>query len=666
MQAPMKKILFLLLFPLSLFSQTNVRAWYAKGQVWVVWEVSNPLPETYAIYAKPTAFSNTANAVLLGRPFREEYLPGALREQLDSTLNYRVPNGQGGIYQLKSNEGLFVATPHQTGAIWVAVVKAGETTVNPGVNITQSATPYQYNPTTDRVQCHLQAVFPSPFSTGYNCLAYYMWADGRQNHWEGRPDFPIMANAVKNGMPSMFMISVPIGLDTSKPFPLSIWLHGGGGTARQSLAGSRKIVNIDPKEGILVAHNDDLFGYLHQYYGGFQTVTRHFGWRKNYDPFNTTPTIPPVDTVINYTQRRYLWIDDWLTRNFNVDPTRISINGHSMGSKGTTAMAKVFPEHYASATIFNNGFFFSGDSTLTDVVFGPAAYNYPTNLRNRKGEVVIFPKAFDMTDNLSPSRDFPVFRCFDGKNDTNSEMHWSPGVVAEYRAADSLGIGAQLFWSERTHDIGGAGDHWAYGNLPTEQTVLDDVAYEETHFRSDRSYPAFFNNRLDPTAADPGDGTIGTGANGVGDDWGTWGGWHHWDEAGVIDLPGGWSATAWLPSNAVFANDICPHESLTADVAIRKPQQFKPATGKTLHWVVKDAADGTVLQSGNTNVQADSLVVIPKVVVYKDIIRKVRIIVADRKPTTNPILLHIFHPCTFACVRLIFSMIPSRVSSFVA
>jgi hypothetical protein len=38
----------------------------------------------------------------------------------------------------------------------------------------------------------------------------------------------------------------------------------------------------------------------------------------------------------------------------------------------------------------------------------------------------------------------------------------------------------------------------------------------------------------------------------------------------------------------------------------------------------------------------------------------------ERKPTTNPILLHIFHPCTFACVRLIFSMIPSRVSSFVA
>jgi hypothetical protein len=58
-----------------------------------------------------------------------------------------------------------------------------------------------------------------------------MWCDGRQNHWEGRPDFPIMANAAKNGMPGFFLVSIPPGIDTTQAFPLTVWLHGGGGEA---------------------------------------------------------------------------------------------------------------------------------------------------------------------------------------------------------------------------------------------------------------------------------------------------------------------------------------------------------------------------------------------------------------------------------------------------
>ncbi|MBK7937605.1 MAG: hypothetical protein IPJ82_11140 [Lewinellaceae bacterium] len=115
----------LLLFTATLFSQTNVRAWYADGQVWIVWEASAPFPETFAVYAKPTSFTNTANATLVGRLFKEEYGPGALREQVDSAATYRIPDGNGGIYQLAGNEALFVATPHQAGALFFAVVAWG-------------------------------------------------------------------------------------------------------------------------------------------------------------------------------------------------------------------------------------------------------------------------------------------------------------------------------------------------------------------------------------------------------------------------------------------------------------------------------------------------------------------------------------------------------------
>ena len=88
-----------------------------------------------------------------------------------------------------------------------------------------------------------------------------MWCDGRADHSDARPDFPVTANLAKNGMAGFFFVSVPVDIDTTKPFPLSVWMHGGGGTARQSLAGSRPIVNINPNEGILLAHNDDVFGY---------------------------------------------------------------------------------------------------------------------------------------------------------------------------------------------------------------------------------------------------------------------------------------------------------------------------------------------------------------------------------------------------------------------
>ncbi|NUO00594.1 MAG: hypothetical protein HUU01_08260, partial [Saprospiraceae bacterium] len=353
------RFLFSLFFALAVFSlsaQSNVRGWYADGQVWIVWEASLPIAESYGIFARPTPFTSTTDAIPVGRPFYWEYLGGALKTQVDTSLTFRIPNGQGGLYQLAPNEGLFVFTPHQAGALWFAVVRPGETAVTPGTNLTQSAVPFQYDPVGDPVECHLQAVFPSPFSSNYTCLAYFMWADGRQAQWDNRPDFPVMANVAKNGMPSLFMVAIPPGLDTTQPFPMTIWLHGGGGEARQSLPGSRPIVNLKSLEGIVVAHNDDLIGWRGEVPPNQDQPSWHFGWRKNYNPFNSNNLPTEVDTIVNYTQRRYIWIDSWLMRHFNVDPARINLNGHSMGAAGSTALAKAFPDHYATVTLFNNGF----------------------------------------------------------------------------------------------------------------------------------------------------------------------------------------------------------------------------------------------------------------------------------------------------------------------
>ncbi len=634
---PMKKstLLFVFLFSFCFANaQTNVRAWYADGQVWVVWQVQLPLPQTYAVFAKQTGFTNTADALPLGRLFRFEFLPAALKQQVDTLATFRIPDGQGGTYQLAQNEGLFVATPHQSGALFLAVVADGETTVTAGQNITAAAVPFQYNPANDPVECHLQATFPSPFAPNFTCKAYMMWCDGRQNHWEGRPDFPIMANAAKNGMPGFFLVSIPPGIDTTQAFPLTVWLHGGGGEAVQSLAGSRPIVGINPEEGILLAHDDGLVGWRDNIPPNLSSPSWHFGWRKNWDPFSPSnfPTGP--DTIINYTQRRYLWIDEWMTRHFNIDTTRININGHSMGGAGTTALAKCHPKHYASATIFNNGFG-GPENDQSMAIFGSSTDDFYTNLTNRAGEKVKFRQVWNILDNTSPERDWPPMRVYHSKNDDNGIMRWDAYVVENYRKADSLGMGVQLYWSERAHGIDEGpdyDDHWHNGNLPSQQTGYDNTAFEEAHFRSDESFPAFFNNRLQPGAGDPGDGALGTGPNGVGDDWGTWGGYFRWEDVEVVSTLYGprWECTIWLESNSVFVNDNCADDYLVTDIAIRKLPPFYcggcNGTLAFLEYYTIELQTGEQFQGGTAFYsENDSLIVLPGVVVFNEDIRKLRI-----------------------------------------
>jgi hypothetical protein len=217
-------------------------------------------------------------------------------------------------------------------------------------------------------------------------------------------------------------------------------------------------------------------------------------------------------------------------------------------------------------------------------------------------------------------------------------MRWDSNVVENYRFADSVGHGMHLYWSERPHGMDMApefNDHWIIGLAPHLQTITDNVNFAETAFRSDISYPAFFNHQLDPNANDPGDGTLGTGVNGVGDDWGTWGGWHRWDNTSITDQPNMWSVEAWLESNAVFQNDNCPHPLLTSDLVIRKPLQFKPSMGDMIEWKVEDASSLALLQVGSGQVGPDDLVTIQDIAVYPEDVRKVRITIAPQGSSTS-------------------------------
>jgi pimeloyl-ACP methyl ester carboxylesterase len=632
------KLLLFLSLGFHVSAQKNVRAWYAKGQVWVVWELSDSLPETYSIYAHPSSFTDASKALLVGRIFKEEYLPGALKQQVDISATYKIPNSNGGKYQLLPKEGLFVFTPHQAGSLWFAVAENEDKKVEASQNITAKAITFKYDPINEPVECHLQ--YTEVSSPGFITQSYYMWADGRQNQWDGRPDFPIMANKAKNGMPSMFLVSASVNIDTTKSIPEVVWLSGGECAARQNVPDGREIVNIKPKDGILVSHNDDLFGHLLNYLGQFETSSRHIGWRKNYDPFSMDNAPKEIDTVVNYTQRRYIWIDEWLIKNFHVDPTRIHINGHSLGAKGAASISKAYPDHYASTTMFNIGFLEDEPPSLADIFFGPSKLFYPTNIVNRDGITITYPNLSNITDRNSIERDLPFMRVFHGKSDDNSGSAWDSYVVHQFYESDSIGWGVQIYWGERGHNIETGpeyNDHWHMGNNPNQQTIVDDASYEELKFRSRQSFPAFYNHHLESDNKLPGDGTPGIGPKGVGDDWGTWGGYHRWESEKVVDQKNLWSVVVWLESKAIFDHDNCPVNSLFADLAIRKPQAFLPTEGSLLNWNVKDNDTGIILVSGKTTVGVDGLVRIPQIEVFREDIRKIKISVIDPTVGTEQI-----------------------------
>ncbi|MCC7245167.1 MAG: T9SS type A sorting domain-containing protein [Saprospiraceae bacterium] len=611
-------------------AQTNVRAWYAQGQVWIVWQNTMPFPETVGIFKKSSAFTNTTQATLIGRPFQFEYLPGTyFLQTTDPNFTYRIPAPGGGTYQLAPGEGLFVETVLNSGGAYYAVVPWGETTVTAGVNITPNLVQYNYNPVAQPVNCHLQRT--EILNSGHKTFWFSMWALGRQDENSGRPDFPVMANAAKNGMPSMFIVSLALNPDTlnGKLMPMTHVFHGGGGVAEQSMANRFPQFNLEPVKGISVAHNDDF---------PVKTITEDgdtvftsgrslwFGWSKNHNPFLAGYAVSQNDTIINYTQRRIMWINDWMVQHFPIDPDRISVMGYSMGSGGATVLAKTFPDKFATACLFNAGFRGAEDPSSIRIV-GSKTDNLPTSIKGQNGQTVHIEEVFSLNVPCSDQRDFPIMRVWVGKNDINDRKGWTPEVAAQFRLADSLGRGAQLNSYERPHTYPQLGFHWINDLAPNQQTALDNLATQEL-YRSNQSFPGFFNHRLETLNNDPGTGILGIN-NGDGDNWGTWGGHHRWDNGSMIDETGRWEVTAWMEGTATFANDNAPVFALLTDVSIRKPQQFKPAPGQMLEWRVRDIATDQIIQAGQITVRPDGVVVVPQVFVTKETFRKIRIQVYD-------------------------------------
>ena len=626
-------------------AQTNVGAWYAKGQLWIVWE-ADPLvePITYDIYASPQIETDAAQMTLIGRLLKQEWEGQRLRN-LNPGVTLRLPGPvPGSVYDLTSTEGAFAFTPHLAGTRYFAVVKHGDTLVG---NANRDQATFSYDPINDPVQAHAQ--FNGATEGGYPYTAYVVWADGRADPNDARPDFPVSGNEHRNGVPHVFVITRPLMPLPSTPYPAVFALHGGEGAYQNFLPGRPDRANIDLEltDGVVITPNDNLY-----YRWEGQTInqsTRWFGYVSALDPFTdavrTNPA--PTDVVVDYTTRRMEWILDWVlspNSGFNVDPARVAMIGHSAGAGGTSSLSRQFPERLCAAVAHCPVFNGLEDVSTSNPLHGQPSQNLVTNLIGADGQSIDIQDVSRTADTrLSPQRDFCFTHYFTGIRDDNAAASWTPVQRARFDDLNASGMGTPFSWDEREHGI----EQWDTDSATPGpcrpwsdigqwifpvRTERHSAQYLVDTHRSDRSYPGFFNVDEDPVTPgrqpDPGPGDP---CNASFDAWGTWGGYCDWDASSIVDQPDQWECIIFLRGLSSVSIDNALIDSLTADVSLRRTQQFNPPEGTTLTWRLEDADTNVILQSGAVVAAAESLVIITGLTIRRDPDR-CRLIVSAQPP----------------------------------
>lgn len=623
-------LLSLVLAP-ALSAQSNVQAVYRDGQVFVTFDEGVNPPMTCQVFVSSAPFVLTSQGTAVGRPFRDEWrgklLRDGAREMLGHDVTWRVPATGGGYRNLAATEGVFVNTVRNSGIHYYAVVPVGATVVE--TTQLSNAVIQTYDPVGDLVRAHFQF---SRTINGFDNFVFAAWRMGDDDAANDRPDFPVTANAAKNGMPYVFNLAQPEGGPGPGPYPLSIALHGGQGHWWQFRPGFFSNIGNRVTSGLMLGPSDDI---THNVLGAEEhNMSKWFGWAEDFDPFNPLFYVdPPGGTVIrNYTQRLIDWTIDLLLRpasGLDIDTERISIWGHSAGGRGSSLYSRYRPDRISACYMYTPALEATGED-VPNRLFGSTGLDLETNL-SVGGNAVRFWSMMPWHVRLSDSeRDLPFTKVWSGKMEFEDGIgpgnHWSAQRVAVMGDCNDSRMGIHVFWDRRDHAVPDWSDEdpanswvdvgeWITSN-PLQRTQRDDTV-DEQRYRLHQSFPAFFDSdedvvtpgrQPDPGNGDPFDGT----------DFGTWAGYIDWDTATIVDSPKLWSCVVWLTAISPVTVDNYPGPTLKVSLAIRRPQRFHVAPGRHVGWKICDAATGAVQQTGTAVADSQGVVSLTGLTLMKD------------------------------------------------
>ncbi len=586
-------------------AQTDVRSWSAQGQVWIVWRDQGALSKTYSIYSSEdqSPSSHCSDWTLEATLFGQDAAVVRLRDQAhytNASTRPRVPDGNGGHYQLESDELVCALTPHESRDAHYAVLQTSDCLVNAARRSNRSL--FLLDPIGDPVRPVIQVEGTETIHTGetISYRIYSLWADGRADHTDRRADIPVLANRYRNGTASLFMMFANTGTLLPSDRDVVHFLHGGGGHAAKFRPGNGEGIHLRPDTGLLLSHDDALFVRAND--GSVdRRLTYWFGYSQDYNPFlqvSNNPTLDETGLVVNYTQRRIRWINEWLIEDLAVSRDHCALMGFSVGSHGASHIGRAFPRMWSTVSLLNHNPNQPGDSIGHMKFWGPQDTAVPTNLRGPDGAVVKTDELWDIRFPISEYRDYPLFRWIHGTMDDNSLEGWDEDLVEALHDVNDAGHGMQVFWDSRAHAALRPDSEWSLFPYGFDDKLRRTDASFQRRYSASESYPAFF----DIESPFPGGRRMPTPPpfpfNPVnpGDAKGTWGGHIEWSTP--IDERYEWSVESWLIDDEYSAQDRSVYPRGWAKMTIRKARRFKPAPGTSVAYQVSAAATGQVLLEG--------------------------------------------------------------------
>jgi len=268
-----------------------------------------------------------------------------------------------------------------------------------------------------------------------------------------------------------------------------------------------------------------------------------------------------------FTERRMVWVIDWVVKQYSADPERVTAGGGSMGAWGSTTFAFRHPELFAAVYPNRPRTRQRGLPSLA----GETAKGKLVPMEDGKTD---YYERMDMVKFAAEQPgELPFYAWCCGRRDGFASWQEQVDMAKSLTAAKR---GFAFAWND--------GDH-SSGAQPMAKVLKN---YAADRFARNQSYPAFGNSSIDqnPGKGDPKDGDLEGGIN-LGFLW-----------KDISDEAGKWSVR--------LSNDLAK-DDMTVDVTPRRCQKFQAKPGETYQW--------TTSSGGNGSATADKqgLVTVPKV-----------------------------------------------------
>lgn len=272
----------------------------------------------------------------------------------------------------------------------------------------------------------------------------------------------------------------------------------------------------------------------------------------------------------NYTERRNLWILNWVREHYAVDPKRWSCSGGSMGGCGTVSFGFRHPELFAACHAHVPIVSYTALGSNSASRLEASCWTGPITSELKTNEGVSLLDRMNGTKFVTESKDdLPYLFMLNGRQDGSIPWQNNPPF---YRALIASRRGFAAYWDNGTHPTCG------------KDAPADVKAWAERfrRFRSDESYPAFANTSTDrnPGNGAPDDGDI-VGWINRGMDW-----------KEIDDAPDHFAIT-------LLANYPGIAYPVQTEVTLRRVQQFTTKPGQKLSVGIGDAAPLSVTADSN-------------------------------------------------------------------